>query len=136
MIEKINFQTQDSQQIVDLRKEVNQVLEGSGVQEGLCYIYSPHTTASLIVTSYFEDTQLDIFQEVNRIIPIRPDFVHQWDPPTDAAGHVKTALFGVSQFFLIHEGQIVLGHAQGILFYEFDGPRDREVFVKIVPDVS
>lgn len=135
MIEKINFQTQDSQQIVDLRKEVSQVLEGSGVQEGICYIYSPHTTASLIVTSHFEDTQLDIFQEVNRIIPIRSDFVHQWDPPTDAAGHVKTALFGVSQFFLIKEGQLILGHAQGVLFYEFDGPRDREVYVKIVPDV-
>ncbi len=53
MIEKINFQTQDSQQIVDLRKEVNQVLEGSGVQEGICYIYSPHTTASLDCYLFF-----------------------------------------------------------------------------------
>ena len=132
----MQFRTEESQQIVDLRKEVDQVLEESGVQEGVCYIYSPHTTASLIVTSFFEDTQQDIFHEVNRIVPIRPDFIHQYDPPSDAAGHVKTALFGVSQFFLIHEGQIILGHAQGILFYDFDGPRDSEVFVKIVPDVS
>ena len=67
----------------------------SGVKEGLCVVYNPHTTAGLFINSYLDpNTPEDILYEWNRLIPTRFDFFHQFDTPTDAAGHVKSVLMG------------------------------------------
>jgi secondary thiamine-phosphate synthase enzyme len=77
-------------------------------------------------------TPRDISHELDRLVPTRVDFFHVNDTPSDAAAHVKSALVGISQVFIIDQGKLVLGHSQGILFAEFDGPRDRQVLVKVV----
>ena len=69
---------------------------------------------------------------VNRLIPTRIDFKHQFDTPSDAAGHIKCTLLGVTMTFIVTEGKLLLGGSQGIFFEEFDGPRNRNYFVKVV----
>ena len=71
---------------------------------------------------------------VKLLKPRTRDFKHQHDTPEDAAGHVKSSLYGVSIALVIHEGKLLLGHSQGIYFMEFDGPRNREVIVKTIAD--
>lgn len=133
MFEKVKFQTAARQELFNLTESVKNIVSQSGIQEGLCYVYCPHTTGGLIVNSHMDPkTAQDILFEIDRMVPTRVDFYHTVDTPSDAAGHVKSSLVGVHQMFLIHEGKLALGHSQGILFAEFDGPRQREVFVKLV----
>ena len=133
MLETIHFHTEERQVLVNLMDEVKEVVHKSGVKEGVCYVYCPHTTAGLVVNSYMDpNTPKDILYEVDRLIPTKVDFFHTFDTPSDAAGHVKSSLLGVDLTFLIHEGELILGHSQGILFAEFDGPRKRQVFVKVM----
>lgn len=135
MYETIAFKTKDSHECVNLQEKVQSLIDASGIQSGICYVYTPHTTGGMVVTSFYPDTLNDLIVETKNIAPARLDFFHTIDSPLDAAGHIKSALFGVSEFFFIEDGKLVLGHAQGILFFEFDGPREREVYVKLVETV-
>ncbi len=133
MFKEIVFETSGVQSWIDLTKHVRDAVEACGVDEGLCCVYNPHTTAGVFVNSYLDpNTPKDILHEWDRLIPTRFDFHHQFDTPSDAAGHVKSSLMGTEVTLIIHQGELMLGHSQGILFAEFDGPRRRRVFVKIV----
>ena len=129
-MDTIKFETKNSHELVDLRDQINELLAEKEIQSGICYVYTPHTTGGMVVSSFWGDTLNDLMVETKKMVPTRLDFFHTIDTPLDAAGHIKSALFGVSDFFFIEEGELVLGHAQGILFFEFDGPREREVYVK------
>lgn len=112
--------------------DVNELVAGSGVQEGLCLISVPHTTAGLVITSFWDPRGLaDLMDEIDRNIPTRVSYKHQ-DSPYDASGHVKSAMIGSSATLIIHEGKLVLGSSQGLVFVEFDGPRPREFYVQIL----
>ncbi len=118
--------------VILLTDYVNKAVSESGVTEGTCIVFTPHTTAGLTVTSFWDPLGLeDIMDEVSRLIPTRIDFKHQHDTPQDAAGHVKSSLIGITLSFIVHEGKLLLGGSQGIYFLEFDGPRDREFYIKI-----
>ena len=130
---KIELKTNAIQEWINLLDEVKEVVAESGVQEGICVVHNPHTTAGLFINSYLDpSTPDDIMFEWNRLIPTRFDFFHQFDTPTDAAGHVKSVLMGSGMTLIVHEGELVLGHSQGIVFAEFDGPRKRHIFVKVM----
>ena len=130
---ELKLKTSNIQEWINLLDEVKEILAESGVQEGLCIVHNPHTTAGMFINSYMDpNTPDDIMFEWNRLIPTRFDFLHQFDTPTDAAGHVKSVLMGNGLSLIVHDGELVLGHSQGIVFAEFDGPRDRNVFVKVV----
>lgn len=134
MLERIRFRTKkdDMHPITD---EVKKIVEDSNIQEGICVLFTTHTTAALTITSFWDVLgHEDIQDETRRLIPTRVDFKHQHDTPEDAAGHVKSSLYGVSIALVIHEGKLLLGHSQGIYFMEFDGPRNREVIVKTIAD--
>jgi secondary thiamine-phosphate synthase enzyme len=133
MFKQINLETTKRHDWINLLAEVQEVVDESGIKEGLCLVYNPHTTAGLFVNSYLDPmTPKDIIEEWDRIIPTRYDFNHQVDTPSDAAGHVKSAMMGIENSFIVHEGKLMLGHSQGIVFTEFDGPRKRKVFVKVI----
>ena len=120
---------------VPLTEDVKKAVSESGVQSGVCVVYTPHTTAGLTVTSFWDPRGFeDIMDEINKLVPTRVNFKHQHDTPQDAAGHVKSSLVGVSLSFIINEGKLIMGHSQGIFFMEFDGPRKREYYVKISAD--
>lgn len=121
--------------VVSLTDDIKKYVEESGVKEGMCIIYTPHTTAALTITSFWDPNGfLDLQDDICRLIPTRIDFKHQHDTPQDAAGHIKSSLIGVSLPLIIHDGKLLVGHSQGIYFLEFDGPRNREYFVKILAD--
>jgi len=134
MLRKFNIQTEHNG-VTAITAEVKSVVADSGIQEGICIVYNPHTTASLAVTSFWDPKGFeDIQDEICRLIPTKVDFKHQHDTPADAAGHVKSAIVGISMPFIITGGQLLLGSSQGIFFLEFDGPRKREYFVKVSAD--
>jgi secondary thiamine-phosphate synthase enzyme len=131
----IDLTSNERQEWINLTDDVKVVVENSGIQEGVCIVYNPHTTGGLFVNSYLDpNTPEDILEQWDRLVPTRVDFRHQFDTPSDAAGHVKSVLMGIEATFIVSEGQLVIGHSQGIVFAEFDGPRERHVYVKVVGD--
>ena len=119
----------------ELTKQIGEAVAESGVREGVCIVHCPHTTAGLAISSFWDLKGLeDLQDEICRLVPTRIDFKHQFDTPQDAAGHVKSSLLGVNLTLIVHEGKLLIGGSQGIFFVEFDGPRKREYFVKVVAD--
>ena len=116
-----------------ITEQVQEIVHNSGIQSGVCFLVIPHTTAAITINSYLDlATMHDIVEDVRRLVPTRPDFHHIFDTPADAAGHIKATLIGNSETVLIEDGQLVLGHSQGLFLYDFDGPRQRRVLVKIL----
>ncbi|MDQ4078056.1 MAG: secondary thiamine-phosphate synthase enzyme YjbQ [Chloroflexota bacterium] len=133
MYKTIQLETPKGDSLTDMTDQVRGVVRESGIQSGICFILVPHTTAAITINSYLDpNTARDIVSEVRRIVPTRTDFYHIFDTPSDAAGHIKATLVGNSEVVLIDEGDLVLGHSQGLLFFDFDGPRTRRVLVKII----
>jgi secondary thiamine-phosphate synthase enzyme len=118
---------------VDITPHLRQAVQQAGVAEGICVVFVPHTTAALTVNSALDPaTPQDIIQDLKRLVPTRVDFIHQYDTPADASGHIKAALIGHSLTLIIAGGKLVVGSSQSVLFYEFDGPRQRQVQVKVI----
>ncbi|NLW72812.1 MAG: YjbQ family protein [Chloroflexi bacterium] len=135
MIKEINLSTGDYQSWQDITAQVAKIVEESGVSEGLCLVHNPHSTAGIFVNSYLDPmTPKDILHDLDRLVPTRVDFFHQFDSPTDASAHIKSVLMGHQTFVIIREGKLLLGGSQGIIFADFDGPRERKVFVKVIAD--
>jgi secondary thiamine-phosphate synthase enzyme len=116
--------------MVDITMQVQQVVGQSGIKEGICYLYVPHTTAGLTINENADPTvKSDILKELDKIVPWRDDYDHM---EGNAAAHIKASLVGSSQFVLVIGGRLRLGTWQGIYLAEFDGPRSRRVWVKVV----
>ena len=133
MITTIPFETTQNTDLVDVTGMVRDVVKEKGIDNGLCIVYSPHTTAGMTINSISDPLGVDdILNAFDQLVPIRANFKHTLDTPADAAGHIKLVLVGNSVNLPIQNGELVLGHSQSILFYEFDGPRDREIQVQIL----
>lgn len=134
MLKKYNLETKYNE-VVDITDQVKETVEMSGIKEGICIVHNMHSTAGLAVFSPWDpDGFVDLDEEIRRLIPTRIDFKHQHDTTQDAAGHIKSALLDVGRTFIIHEGKLLLGGSQHIYFLEFDGPRKRQFYVKVVED--
>jgi secondary thiamine-phosphate synthase enzyme len=119
-------------QFVDITSEVERVLRDSGVGSGVCYVYVPHTTAGVAINEHADpDVAHDVEGILDRLVPHRGPYRHA-EGNTDS--HMKAILTGTSQTVLVEGGKLALGTWQGIFLCEFDGPRQRTVFVKVVPD--
>lgn len=111
------------------QKVASSVVE-SGVKEGICIIYCPHTTGGITINENADyDVVTDLLFGLNKAFPDRTEFRHY---EGNSSAHLKSSCVGASQTVIIHEGKLVLGTWQGIYFCEFDGPRTRKFFVKIV----
>ena len=136
MLTTIVLQTESGESLVNITDKLRVAIKESGVAEGICVVYVPHTTAALTVNSAMDpNTPLDIVDEVHRIVPTRVDFQHIYDTPADAAGHVKASLIGGDLSLIITNGELLLGGSQSVMFFEFDGPRSRKVVVRIMADM-
>jgi secondary thiamine-phosphate synthase enzyme len=119
-------------QFVDITREVEQAVRESQVKIGVCYVYVPHTTAGIAINEHADpDVASDVEALFDRLIPHRGPYRHA-EGNTDS--HMKAILTGTSQTMFIENSKPALGTWQGIFLCEFDGPRERTVFVKIVPD--
>ncbi len=136
MRETIRIKTGPGMSLVNITDQVQAIVQKSQVNEGLCILVVPHTTAAITLNSYLDPaTATDLVGEMDRIVPTRLDFAHQHDTPSDAAGHIKASLIGNSQTVMVEQGRLLLGHSQAIMFFEFDGPRERSVHVKVIRGV-
>ncbi len=135
MLTTIQIQTPPKESLINITAEVKEAVAASGVQEGLCVLVVPHTTAALTLNSALDAaTASDILGDIRRLIPTRVDFQHIYDTPADAAGHIKSTLIGASLSLIVTRGQLLLGGSQFILFCEFDGPRQRQIHLRIQAD--
>lgn len=135
MLEIIKINTPPKESMVDITTQVRDLIQKSGVIEGICVVFVPHTTAGLTLNSIMDEaTTNDIRDELKRLVPTRVDFEHIYDTPADAAGHIKSTLVGASLALIITGGNLLLGSSQGIHFCEFDGPRSRKVHLQIMEE--
>jgi secondary thiamine-phosphate synthase enzyme len=111
---------------------VQRAVHESGVQDGLCHIFCPHTTAGLTINENWDPSvRHDLGVALDQMVPQRSDFRHG---EGNSPAHIKSALVGAAQTVFVQGGQLVLGTWQGIYLAEFDGPRRRRVLVKVTPD--
>jgi secondary thiamine-phosphate synthase enzyme len=123
--------------LFDITPHVHDAVASAGIVSAIVVVMVPHTTAGVTVFSFPDPLGFDdMNDEIDRLIPTRINFRHQHDTPQDAAGHVKSALVGCSQSFIVDGGKLVLGHSQKIYFFEFDGPRSRQFFVQVVGGIA
>ncbi|MDY6862526.1 MAG: secondary thiamine-phosphate synthase enzyme YjbQ [Thermodesulfobacteriota bacterium] len=129
-MEQLGVNTNNRVELVDITPLVRGLVEKSGVEYGVCYIYVPHTTAAVTINESADPSVArDIESELNKLIPFNASFSHM-EGNSDA--HIKSTLVGCSKTIFIQNGSLFLGTWQGIFFCEFDGPRKRKVYVKIV----
>ncbi len=119
-------------ELLDITGEVARIVAESGCASGVCHLYVPHTTAGITINENDDPAvPRDIEAALDRIVPRDAGYSHY---EGNADSHIKSTLTGVSQTVLIADGRILLGRWQAIFFCEYDGPRQREVHIKIVSD--
>ena len=129
---EIAVRTERRTQLLDVTAAVAKMVQDSGVQSGICYLYVPHTTAGVIINENADpDVAADMEAALARLVPKDAGYDHA---EGNSDSHIKTALVGTSATIFISGGQLELGRWQGVFFCEFDGPRTRRLRVKIVPD--
>jgi secondary thiamine-phosphate synthase enzyme len=118
--------------LVEITAEVGRLVAASGVEEGVCRIFVPHTTAGVTINENADPSvQRDIKLIFDRMVPWEGGYAHA---EGNSAAHVKASLTGSSVAVPIEKGSLVLGTWQGIYFCDFDGPRSRKVIVKVMED--
>ena len=128
---RIDVRTSRQTELVSITNDVQQVVRESGVENGICTLYVPHTTAGVTINENADPMVAhDILLVVDEIIPFRNGRYRHMEG--NSAAHVKACLFGASETVPIVNGRLALGTWQGILFCEFDGPRNRQIYVKII----
>lgn len=130
MIETLDVQTQTRTEFVDITAQIRQIIQKNGVKSGICYVFVPHTTAGITINENADpDVQRDMIMEMNKIVPFADHYTHY---EGNSAAHIKASLFGSSVSIFVEDGSLMLGRWQSIYFCEFDGPRRRSVFIKVI----
>jgi secondary thiamine-phosphate synthase enzyme len=126
----LSVKTRETTELVDITSEINRLVQKSGVDQGLCMLYVPHTTAAVTINESADPSvKSDMLMILNQIIPWEADYRHL---EGNSAAHIKATLVGSSELIAIENQQLVLGTWQGIFFCEFDGPRNRKLQVRII----
>jgi secondary thiamine-phosphate synthase enzyme len=129
-MEQLDIRTPSHACMVDITDQVSRVVSESGVDEGLCCVFVPHTTAGLTINENADPTvKSDILDRLDKLVPWRDGYQHA---EGNSAAHIKASLMGPSHTILVRNGKLRLGTWQGILLCEFDGPRSRRVWVTVV----
>jgi len=118
--------------MIDVTSAVQNAIAETGVEEGICLVYTPHTTAAMTINENADpDVPRDILAALEKAVPFRADYHHA---EGNSAAHVKSSIVGASELVMIENGRLVLGTWQSLFFCEFDGPRLRHFFVKTIPE--
>jgi secondary thiamine-phosphate synthase enzyme len=129
MIEKLEVRTPTHACLVDITARIEQIARKSGIEEGVCCVFVPHTTAGITINENADPTvQADILQQLDRMVPWNANYSHA---EGNSAAHIKASLMGSSQTILLSRARLQLGTWQGIYLAEFDGPRTRQVWCRI-----
>ncbi|NLD50614.1 MAG: YjbQ family protein [Clostridiaceae bacterium] len=128
-MEKISVKTPSRTCMIDITGKIQESINKQGLISGVCTVFVPHTTAGITINENADpDVVSDILKEVNKVIPFQDGYDHM---EGNSAAHIKASLFGFSQQIIVEDGRLMLGTWQGVYFCEFDGPRNRQVYVKV-----
>jgi secondary thiamine-phosphate synthase enzyme len=131
-IQTIQVSTRAVRQFVDITERIQSAVDQSGVREGICFAFLPHTTAALTLNENWDPAvPSDILHTLStRTAPEDPAHEHA---EGNSPAHVLSSLLSADMFLFVQQGRLVLGSWQGVFLAEFDGPRERRVLVKVVP---
>jgi secondary thiamine-phosphate synthase enzyme len=129
---KVDIKTHSKVEFLDITGKVREIVEDSKVNSGVCYIYVPHTTAGVTINEHADpDVVQDIAMQLDVMVPQHRNYRHA---EGNSPAHIKASLMGSSAVVMVEYGGLMLGTWQGIFFCEFDGPRNRNFWVKIIAD--
>ncbi len=132
MIQTLQVRSSKRTELIDITRQVVEAVHHTGVKEGTCILYVPHTTAAITINENADPSvPRDILMELNKLVPFEDHYQHT---EGNSAAHIQSSLIGCSKTIFIASGKLLLGTWQGIFFCEFDGPRNRQVYVKVIKD--
>jgi secondary thiamine-phosphate synthase enzyme len=119
-------------ELIDITSKIQNMVKSTGIDQGLCMLYVPHTTAAITINESADPSvKEDILMIINKIIPWESGYRHL---EGNSPAHIKSTIVGASELIAIDNNRLVLGTWQGIFFCEFDGPRTRKVQVRIIKE--
>lgn len=126
---KLDVSSSSRETLIDITGKVRSVIEEEGIEEGICSLFVPHTTAGILINESADpDVAMDIKEKLSSLVPPNDGYRHR-EGNSDA--HIKSSIVGSTLRLIVEEGELQLGKWQGIFFCEFDGPRQRKVWVKL-----
>jgi secondary thiamine-phosphate synthase enzyme len=130
MIQTFEVRTSTQTEFIDITRSVQEAVGKTGIESGICIIFIPHTTAGVTINENADPSVVhDAVMELNKIVPFKDQYHHR---EGNSPAHIKASLVGCSETVFVESGALVLGTWQGIFFCEFDGPRNRKVYVKVI----
>lgn len=130
-LQTIAVRTTARNEMLDVTDRLAKVARSNNVLEGMLVVYVPHTTAAVTINENADpDVKHDMLRKLKTLVPRHEGYYRHGEGNSDS--HVKTSLVGNSVTVLVERGRLVLGRWQGVYFCEFDGPREREMMVKVV----
>jgi secondary thiamine-phosphate synthase enzyme len=122
--------TNSRTELVRIDHLIDKAIEEGGVTDGICTVFVPHTTAGVTINENADPNVVsDILKELNKVIPFSDNYAHS---EGNSAAHIKSSLVGCSLSILVESGRPKLGTWQSVYFCEFDGPRRRKVWIKVI----
>lgn len=131
-MKKFDISTSSKEAFIDITSKVEEEVRKARIEAGICLVYVPHTTAAVTINENADPTvRQDLMMALGKAVPDSLPYAHA---EGNSSAHVKASLVGSSVTVIIEAGRLALGTWQGIFFCEFDGPRRRQVYLKIIPD--
>ncbi len=126
----LRVSSKSKSELISLNREIIGCIKESRFLDGLCVVFVPHTTAGITINENADpDVKSDMLRFLDRLVPWSGDFKHI---EGNSAAHIKASLMGSSVTILVEKGQLMLGTWQDVYLAEFDGPRERQIFIKLL----
>jgi secondary thiamine-phosphate synthase enzyme len=127
---QFTVKTRSQTELIDMTASVQEAVQDSGLEEGLCFVFIPHTTAAVTINESADPSvRSDMLKVINQVIPWEAGYRHM---EGNSPAHIKATLVGASELIAVEKGRLVLGTWQGVFFCEFDGPRSRKVQLRFL----
>ena len=134
MFIKIDVQTRSKVDLVDITSRVVEAISEAEIQDGVCFVYCPHTTAGIMLNENWDPSvEKDVAMVLERMVPDDLSYNHR---EGNSPAHIKSVLVGTDHFVLVHNGELQLGQWQGVFLAEFDGPRHRTIWLNVMDDCT
>jgi secondary thiamine-phosphate synthase enzyme len=131
-IQTFQVRTSTRTDFINITQLIQEAVRKAGVEDGICILFVPHTTAGVTINENADPSVVqDMIMALNKIVPFQDHYRHM---EGNSPAHIKASLVGCSQIVFVQSGKLVLGTWQGVFFCEFDGPRNREVHVKLISE--
>ncbi len=132
MLKELKIQTNRREELIDITHLIREAIASENINNGIIHLHVPHTTAAITINENADpDVKRDILYKLNKEIPQQDNYFHG-EGNSDA--HIKSSLFSPTLQLIVSDSKLLLGTWQGILFCEFDGPRNRRLYLKIIAD--